>query len=222
MRKLKRAEIFFSFVFILVTKCMCSVEWCLHGCDCSSLQDMIDCRNGGYRAMPLYREKTTPHIKILNLANNSVTHLDLVTISLWTNLQVLNLSSNNVKYVEKHTEDFSPLESLKILDLSRNSLQVLHSAVFLGLPSLHTLNLSHNQIHTVAEGAFVLPSLVLLDISHNHITEAHHHLLGSSPHIELINFSHNRLSRLLGKIVDSLREELKKDLMVCTLNGKTE
>ena len=203
MRRVENAELFFSVVLLFVTKCVCSVDdddVCLHGCDCSSQQDMIDCRNGGYRAVPLYSEKTSPHIKILHLANNSVTTLDLVTISLWSNLQVLNLSSNNVKYVEKHTEDFSPLESLKILDLSRNSLQVLHSAVFLGLPSLHTLNLSHNQIHTVAEGAFVLPSLVVLDISHNHITEAHQHLLGSSPHIEVINFSHNRLSRLLGKI----------------------
>ena len=220
MRKVKKSEIYFCVILLFITKCVCSVKpdgWCLHGCDCSSLQDMIDCRNGGYRAMPLYREKTTPHSKILNLANNSVTHLDLVTISQWTNLQVLNLSSNNVKYVEKHTEDFSPLESLKILDLSRNSLQVLHSAVFLGLPSLHTLNLSHNQIHTVAEGAFVLPSLVVLDISHNQITEAHHHLLGSSPHIEVINFSHNRLSRLLGKtffiytFIDFISKDLSKN-----------
>ena len=194
-------ELAISVLLLFVTACLCSEDdddWCLHGCDCSSLQDMIDCRNSQYSAVP-GRDMTAPHIKILNLANNSVSHLDLVHLSQWSNLQVLNLSSNKVKYVEKYTEDFSPLESLKILDLSWNSLQVLHSSVFLGLPSLQTLNLSHNQIHTVSEGAFVLPSLVKLDISHNHISEAQMHLFGSSPHIEVINFSHNRLSRLLGK-----------------------
>ena len=201
MRKVTNVELAISALLLFVTACVCSVDdddWCLHGCDCSSLQDMIDCRNSQYSAVP-GRDMTAPHIKILNLANNSVSHLDLVHLSQWTSLQVLNLSSNKVKYVEKYTEDFSPLESLKILDLSWNSLQVLHSSVFLGLPSLQTLNLSHNQIHTVSEGAFVLPSLVKLDISHNHISEAQSHLFGSSPHIEVINFSYNRLSRLLGK-----------------------
>ena len=100
----------------------------------------------------------------------------------------------------KSTEDFSPLTSLKILDLSRNNLQVLHSIVFVSLPSLQTLNLSHNQIHTVSEGAFVLPSLVELDLSHNAMTEAPPHLFDTSPHIEVIQFSHNSLSRLLGNI----------------------
>ena len=150
MRKVKKFQIFSSAVLLFVTKCMCSVEpdgWCLHGCDCSSLstlQDMqMDCRDGELTAVP-GRDMTAPDMKILNLANNSVSHLDLVHLSQWSNLQVLNLSSNKVKYVEKYTEDFSPLESLKILDLNRNSLQVLHSAILLGLSSLQTLN----QIHT--------------------------------------------------------------------------
>ena len=188
MKKMKKVTNFeLVVVLLLVTACLCSVEeddWCLPGCECSSLQDMIDCRNGEYRSVP-GRDMTTPHIKILNLANNSVSHLDLVHLSQWSNLQVLNLSSNKVKYVEKYTEDFSPLESLKILDLSRNSLQVLHSAILLGLSSLQTLN----QIHTMSEGAFVLPSLVVLDISHRHISEAQIHPFGPSPHIEVINFS---------------------------------
>ena len=216
MRKVINVELAISALLLFVTACLCSVDdddWCLHGCDCSSLQDMIDCRNSQYSAVP-GRDMTAPHIKILNLANNSVSHLDLVTTSQWTSLQVLNLSSNKVKYVEKYTEDFSPLGSLKILDLSRNSLQVLHSSVFLGLPSLQTLNLSHNQIHTVSEGAFVLPSLVKLDISHNHISEAQPHLFGSSPHIEVINFSHNKLSRLLGKtlVMKTLTDFARRDL----------
>ena len=37
--------------------------------------------------------------------------------------------------------------------------QVLHSFVFVGLPSLRLLNLSHNSLHTISSGAFVLPKL---------------------------------------------------------------
>ena len=71
--------------------------------------------------------------------------------------------------------------------------------MFVGLPSLRCLNLSHNHIHTVSEGAFVLPSLVELDISHNAMIEAPPHLFETSPYIDTIAFSHNRISRLLGK-----------------------
>ena len=165
----------------------------------------MNCMNGEYSAVPnpLVRarndKKSPPDVISLNLANNSVAHLDLVFLSQWKRLEILNLSNKKVKSVAKSTEDFPPLKSLKILDLSMNSLQVLHSLVFVGLPSLWCLNLSHNQIHTVSEGAFVLPSLVELDISHNAMTEAPAHLWDTSPLIDTIAFSHNRISRLLGK-----------------------
>ena len=223
MRKLKNQEIVFQlfFAFLLLCRmCVCSIEWpaeCLPDCHCKPLHHEdkegveMNCRDGEYSAIPNPRgdDKTPPGVISLNLANNSVSHLDLVLLTQWMGLQILNLSSNKVKSVAKSTEDFSPLESLKILDLSRNSLQVLHSMVFVGLPSLRILNVSHNQIHTVSEGAFVLPSLVELDISHNAMTEAPSHLLDTSPHIDVIAFSHNRISRLLGNIfirLDSINQ----------------
>ena len=202
-------------MFLLLDRmCVCSVQSpasCLPDCQCRPFDHgdtqsiEMNCRNGEYSVVPnpLVRargdEKSPPDVISLNLANNSVEHLDLVFLSEWSRLEILNLSNNKVKSVGKSTEDFSTLESLKILDLSRNSLQVLHSTVFVGLPSLRCLNLSHNQIHTVSEGAFVLPSLVELDISHNAMTEAPTHLFETSPHIDAIAFSHNRISRLLGK-----------------------
>ena len=57
----------------------------------------MDGRDGELTAVP-DRDMTAPDMNILNLANISVSHLDLVHLSHWTNLQILNLSSNKVMW----------------------------------------------------------------------------------------------------------------------------
>jgi Leucine-rich repeat (LRR) protein len=84
------------------------------------------------------------------------------------------------------------MANMNSLDLSSNSLKVLHTFVLAGFPLLRTLNLSHNQIHSVTEGAFILPSLHELDLSQNQMTEISSHLFETSPHLDIIIFAHNK------------------------------
>ena len=182
---------------------------CLQDCTCGISKDgrsairQIDCRNANYRRMPntpvnaQNREKSFSAIRLI-LSENRIDHLDVVFLNQWKSLEVLILSKNKLKSLSKSTEDVSSMPSLKSLDLSSNSLQVLHTFVLVGFPSLRILNISHNQIHTISEGAFLLPSLHELDLSHNQMTEAAPHLFDSSPQLHIIRFSHNRVSRLLG------------------------
>ena len=179
---------------------------CLQDCKCrisSSAIREINCRNANYRRMPntpvyaLTTEKSFSGIRLI-LSENRIDHLDVVFLNQWKSLEVLILSKNKLKSLSKSTEDESSMPSLKSLDLSSNSLQVLHTFVLAGFPSLRILNISHNQIHTISEGAFILPSLHELDLSHNQMTEAAPHLFDSSPQLHTIRFSHNRVSRLLG------------------------
>ena len=171
---------------------------CLSSCTCNQSPAGLDvmCKNADYRNLP-FNVANTPAIS-LNLANNYIEHLDMVSISQWPMLQTLNLSSNSIKSIRKSTEDFSPQLQLKTLDLSWNCLQILHSSLLSGLSNLKALNLSHNQLHTLANGAFQLPMLVHLDLTYNKLVELQPHLLESSPKLEVMSFSHNTISRLVG------------------------
>ena len=182
---------------------------CLPDCSCQNGKHAggaimeIDCRNAHYRRIPsplVYaknKEDRFSRVRLI-LAANRIEHLDVVFLNQWKTLEVLILSKNKLKSLSKSTEDETSMGSLKSLDLSSNSLQVLHTFVLAGFPSLRTLNLSHNQIHTITEGAFILPSLHELDLSHNQMTEVAPHLFDTSPHLNIIRFAHNRVSRLLG------------------------
>lgn len=170
---------------------------CLPDCACTSPTSSLhlDCTGADYTQLPPPPPETQPTALILS--NNSISHLDLVLLGLWPSLQHLHLASNGLKSVAKSSEDFSPLAELSSLDLSSNNIQVLHSFVFVGLPSLRLLNLSHNSLHTISSGAFVLPKLQVLDLSHNALAEAEQHLFDTSPGLNTIRFSHNKISRLL-------------------------
>lgn len=174
-----------------------SQSQCLPECSCLSpgSPTILDCKSGTYTRLPPPPPDLNP--TTLDLTNNSISHLDLVAVGQWVGLQHLHLGSNGLKSVAKSSEDFSPLTSLTSLDLSRNSIQVLHTFVFVGLPLLTHLNLSHNQLHTIASGAFVLPALQVIDLSHNAMVEVEQHLFDTSPALSTIKFSHNKISRLL-------------------------
>jgi len=184
-----------------VNVCQCyqqhSQTQCLPECSCPSPgpPTLLDCKSGTYTRLP----RPPPDFKptTIDFSNNSISHLDLVAVGDWVGLQHLHLGSNGLKSVAKSSEDFSPLTTLTTLDLSRNSIQVLHTFVFVGLPLLTHLNLSHNQLHTIASGAFVLPALQVIDLSHNAMVEVEQHLFDTSPSLSTIKFSHNKISRLL-------------------------
>ena len=185
---------------------------CLPDCSCqnkkhsSNARIEIDCRNAHYKRMPsplVYAEDKDNHFTPirLTLTENRIEHLDVAFLNQWKTLEVLSLSQNKLKSLSKSSEDETSMANLKSLDLSSNSLQVLHTFVLAGFPLLRTLNLSNNQIHSIMEGAFILPSLHELDLSHNQMTEVSSHLFETSPRLVIIRFAHNKVSRLLGNSI---------------------
>ena len=164
---------------------------CLPDCKCEG--DKIKCDNGQYKDLP----RPVDSVTSLTMVNNSFTQLDMLDITQWNALNMLNLTDNNILTVIKSSEDVSPHQSLVSLDLSRNSLQVLHIRVFSDFPCLEYLNLSRNHLHTLSDGTS-LPVLKHLHLEYNHLQEIPSLLLASSAHLHLIQLSHNRISRLTG------------------------
>lgn len=83
------------------------------------------------------------------------------------NLQELHLQSNGIQELEKNC--FKNLTSLKILNLSKNSLKSI-SNCFFGLADLEHLDLSMNQIENLDKECFIdLKQLVFVNLSFNKI-----------------------------------------------------
>ena len=109
----------------------------------------------------------------LLLASNFITRVDLAFLKYYPKLRFLSLRNNLVRAISKSTEDYQPFFSLVHMDLSDNSMHVIHPYVFSGFPSLKTLNLSGNVLHTIAANAFSLPALETLDLARNQLGVIH-------------------------------------------------
>lgn len=90
-------------------------------------------------------------VRTLNLAGTGVSHIPLLETPF---LQNLNLSENNIESIHKKTFERTPL--LEVLDLSSNKLGDLSSLSGLWAPisSLKHLDLSNNTFDIIAQGDF--------------------------------------------------------------------
>ena len=64
------------------------------------------------------------------------------------------------------------LNSLQLLNLSRNALEELPPRLFDGLNWVHVIDLSHNKLQTLSATQFNLPHLTTLDLRGNRLTDA--------------------------------------------------
>lgn len=94
-------------------------------------------------------------LRELNLSRALYNHssvLDLATCLRWSSLgslRVLDLSDNSLIYLPSRI--FSHLTNLRRLQLSNNSLVAIHNSTFLGLDRLEELDLTLNALKTVPE-----------------------------------------------------------------------
>ena len=109
----------------------------------------------------------------LLLENNFIARVDLAFLKSFPSLKFLSLRNNLVRAISKSTEDYQPFFNLLHMDLSDNSMHVIHPYVFSGFPSLKTLNLSGNVLHTISSNAFSLPALETLDLARNQLGVIH-------------------------------------------------
>ncbi|NWW12853.1 LRC32 protein, partial [Oreocharis arfaki] len=134
-----------------------------------------------------------PRLRSLLLGSN---HLDRNYLAngeafhLLRNIEVLDLSVNNL---ESHMASWyiSNLTSLRVLDLSGNTMTKLLAGTFRSSPHLHHLDLSNNYIMEIQEGAFEpLEELEVLNLALNSL----HCISGFSlMQLRVLNLSHNAL-----------------------------
>ncbi|KAH9393427.1 hypothetical protein TYRP_021766, partial [Tyrophagus putrescentiae] len=124
-----------------------------------------------------------------------------------SSLRLLNLSSNSLALLRG--DDFNCLSSLEILDLSENLLSEPPSAVFRGLVSLETLRLGRNRLASLVPLMFYgLGELRLLDLSGNPLTSIGRDDLASVPSLKRLLLNGCQLTRLEAGVFDVLNEHL--------------
>ena len=128
--------------------------------------------------LPNIMEEKSPANAFL-LEDNFISRVDLEFLKHYPNLKFLSLRRNMLRAISKSTEDYQPFANLVHMDLSDNSMHVIHPYVFSGFPSLKMLNLSGNVLHTISANAFTLPALETLDLAHNQLEVIYPHFFST-------------------------------------------
>jgi Leucine-rich repeat (LRR) protein len=125
------------------------------------------------------------NLEYLDLENNSIATIELHSFADLIKLETLILSLNNLAHFND-TFIFSPLSSLKLLNLSSNQIEIIQSNLFDSLFKLETLDLSWNRIRLIHSFAFN----DLLNLKNLHLNENNQNLLiesnSSFSHLNLI------------------------------------
>ncbi|NXY37037.1 LRC32 protein, partial [Pomatorhinus ruficollis] len=130
------------------------------------------------------------NIEVLDLSvNNLESHMASWYISNLTSLRVLDLSGNTMTKLLAGTFQNSP--RLRQLDLSNNYIMEIQEGAFEALEELEVLNLALNSLHCVS--GFSLMQLRVLNLSHNAL-ELFSSEEGAEPYLlRVLDLSHNRL-----------------------------
>ncbi|KAI8782387.1 leucine-rich repeat neuronal protein 2, partial [Biomphalaria glabrata] len=124
------------------------------------------------------------------LSDNKLLALQHGTFNGLDSLRVLDLSRNGIRRVETHS--FAGLTDLEVLNLKNNQLYQLERGWLLPLASLQRLYLSDNKISSLDDGVFAkLPELQHLDLSNNMIREVPDNAFGGLRSLNLLNFTGN-------------------------------
>ncbi|OQR71066.1 relaxin receptor 1-like, partial [Tropilaelaps mercedesae] len=131
-------------------------------------------------------------LRLLDLKNNLIEHLDQTMFARLTRLEVLNLKNNRIRML--HSDVFQHNARLVELDLSGNEITYLSPEIFRKLRSLSTLNLANNPITYLHVDIFVhsrnLTSLNLSGLELENIDVAHFHQLQGLKFIYLKKFQY--------------------------------
>lgn len=139
--------------------------------------------------------KELKYLKILNLANNTISKINENTFQGLTNLLELNLNQN---YIDEIYEDvFKCLTSLLTLKLNSNNLKTIKGNTFDGLINLKDLVLADNMIDSFENNAFnSLVKLRNLDLSDNYIKNIKSNFGKNLRFLETLNLKNNGIRDL--------------------------
>ncbi|XP_039578614.1 transforming growth factor beta activator LRRC32-like [Passer montanus] len=158
------------------------------------------------------------NIEVLDLSvNNLESHMASWYISNLTSLRVLDLSGNTMTKLLAGTFRNSP--RLRQLDLSNNYVMEIQEGAFEPLEELQVLNLAFNSLHCIS--GFSLTQLRVLNLSHNAL-ELFSEEEGAQPYLlRVLDLSHNRLLSFpeLPRAHDLTHLNLSNNLIASLLPG---
>ncbi|NWT21111.1 LRC32 protein, partial [Vireo altiloquus] len=158
------------------------------------------------------------NIEVLDLSvNNLESHVARWYISNLTSLRVLDLSGNTMTKLLAGTFRNSP--RLRQLDLSNNYIMEIQEGAFEPLEELEVLNLALNSLHCIS--GFSLTQLQVLNLSYNAL-ELFSSEEGGEPYLlRVLDLSHNRLLSFpeLPKAHDLTHLNLSNNLIASLLPG---
>ncbi|NWR50658.1 LRC32 protein, partial [Regulus satrapa] len=158
-------------------------------------------------------------IEVLDLSvNNLESHMASWYISNLTSLRVLDLSGNTMTKLLAGTFRNSP--RLRQLDLSNNYIMEIQEGAFEPLQELEVLNLALNSLHCLS--GFSLTQLRVLNLSHNALELFFSEEEGAEPYLlRVLDLSHNRLLSFpeLPRARDLTHLNLSNNLIASLLPG---
>ncbi|KAM9847140.1 transforming growth factor beta activator LRRC32 [Aulostomus maculatus] len=202
----------FQLLFPLLTSCVAaSARPPRHLPDCQVVQMDVFCRDLSLRGAP----PNLPHgIQVLDLSYNQMQNLTQETLAYHTGLHHLNLHSNKIHSIQPGL--FKDMSSLKVLDLSRNHLNVFaRSKTNIGpLTAVQSLDLSSNGLYTGMSDCFLAdsPSLVNLSLNSNSITKIAQNTFSGSLSLGKISLHNNVILEIEDGAFDSLDQLAELDL----------
>ncbi|XP_074529208.1 transforming growth factor beta activator LRRC32 [Halichoeres trimaculatus] len=178
---------------------------------CQVVQMDVFCSNLNLRSAPL----DLPHsVQMLDFSRNQVQNLSQETLAYRTGFHHLNLHSNKIHFIQPGL--FKDMTDLKVLDLSRNHLNVFaHSKTNIGpLTAVESLDLSSNGLYTGMSDFFLAdsPALANLSLSSNSITRIAQDTFSGSLSLERISLHNNVILEIEDGAFDSLNHLTELDL----------
>lgn len=160
-------------------------------------------------------------VQTLDLSHNQVQNLTQETLTYHTGFHHLNLHSNKIHFIQPGL--FKDMTDLKVLDLSRNHLNVFAlSNVSIGrLTAVESLDLSGNGLYTGMSDYFLSdsPSLANLSMNSNSITRITHNTFSGSSSLRKISLHNNVILEIEDgafDLLDRLTElDLSKNSITC-------
>ncbi|XP_074466851.1 transforming growth factor beta activator LRRC32 [Sebastes fasciatus] len=185
---------------------------------CQVVQMDAFCSDLSLRSAPV----DLPHsVQMLDLSRNQVQNLSQETLAYRTGFHHLNLHSNKILFIQPGL--FKDMTDLKVLDLSRNQLNVFAlSKINIGpLTAVESLDLSSNGLYTGMSDYFLAdsPSLANLSLNSNSITKIAQNTFSGSSSLRKISLHNNVILEIEDgafESLDSLTElDLSKNSITC-------
>ncbi|KAM4726662.1 transforming growth factor beta activator LRRC32 [Anableps anableps] len=212
----------FQLLFPLWASCVAaSAHPSRHLAPCQVVQMDVFCTDLSLRSAPV---NLPQGVQMLDLSRNQVQNLSLETLGFHTGLHQLNLHSNKIHFIQPGL--FKDMKDLRVLDLSRNHLNVFAlSKINIGpLAAVESLDLSSNGLYTGMSDYFLAesPSLANLSLDSNSITKIAQNTFSGSMSLRKISLHNNVILEIEDGAFDSLDHltelDLSKNSITCIID----